>query len=241
MLTFFRKIRKSLIDGSSARKYVLYAIGEIALVVIGILIALQINNWNEWRKDRIKAKEYSAALIESVVKDSLYIYQNVQRAPHENKRYASYVEFLKRGNITAEQLQDSIEGIQIVTPLFSPNTTVLEDLKSTGNLNLFNSAQRNAINDYYDLMLTYKEFQDDQTAAIDNESQELRKYEPAGVDIYKALNIEANPDYINKVLLHNHNRVVLQQTRIRIGEVLGRQILQQGRDLIDMLNEHYHL
>jgi hypothetical protein len=52
MLTFFRKIRKSIIDSSSARKYLLYAIGEIALVVIGILIALQINNWNEWRKDR---------------------------------------------------------------------------------------------------------------------------------------------------------------------------------------------
>ena len=50
MLTFLRKIRKSLIESSSARKYVLYAIGEIALVVIGILIALQINNWNENRK-----------------------------------------------------------------------------------------------------------------------------------------------------------------------------------------------
>ena len=47
MLTFLRKIRKSLIESGIARKYLLYAIGEIALVVIGILIALQINNWNE--------------------------------------------------------------------------------------------------------------------------------------------------------------------------------------------------
>jgi hypothetical protein len=54
MLTFLRKIRKSFIEPGSARKYLLYALGEIALVVIGILIALQINNWNEWRKDRIK-------------------------------------------------------------------------------------------------------------------------------------------------------------------------------------------
>tara|TARA_Y100000385_G_C13099534_1_gene643585 strand:- start:2936 stop:3121 length:186 start_codon:yes stop_codon:yes gene_type:complete len=52
MLTLLRKIRKSLIDSGSSRKYLLYAIGEIALVVIGILIALQINNWNESRKDR---------------------------------------------------------------------------------------------------------------------------------------------------------------------------------------------
>jgi hypothetical protein len=50
MLTFLRKIRKSLIESGSTRKYILYAIGEIALVVIGILIALQINNWNEGRQ-----------------------------------------------------------------------------------------------------------------------------------------------------------------------------------------------
>lgn len=61
MLTFLRKIRKSLIESDSVtsdrviragRKYLLYAIGEITLVVIGILIALQINNWNEHKKVR---------------------------------------------------------------------------------------------------------------------------------------------------------------------------------------------
>ncbi len=56
MLTFLRKVRKSLIESGSTQKYLIYAIGEIALVVIGILIALQINNWNEWRKDRVLEK-----------------------------------------------------------------------------------------------------------------------------------------------------------------------------------------
>ena len=54
MLAFLRKIRRSLIESGSTRKYLLYAIGEIALIVIGILIALQINNWNEFRKERKK-------------------------------------------------------------------------------------------------------------------------------------------------------------------------------------------
>ena len=61
MLKFFRTIRKKLIEhpskgrtGDNVRKYLLYAIGEILLVVIGILIALQVNNWNEDRKDRYK-------------------------------------------------------------------------------------------------------------------------------------------------------------------------------------------
>ncbi|MEM6516972.1 MAG: DUF6090 family protein, partial [Bacteroidota bacterium] len=51
MIKFFRNIRKTLLTENRFNKYLLYAIGEIVLVVIGILIALQINNWNENRKD----------------------------------------------------------------------------------------------------------------------------------------------------------------------------------------------
>lgn len=54
MLIFFRRLRKRVIERPSIRKYILYAIGEIALVVLGILIALQINNWSENRKHLIK-------------------------------------------------------------------------------------------------------------------------------------------------------------------------------------------
>ena len=52
MIKFFRKIRHNLMETRKTTKYFKYAIGEIILVVIGILIALQINNWNEERKNR---------------------------------------------------------------------------------------------------------------------------------------------------------------------------------------------
>ncbi|SFR34816.1 hypothetical protein SAMN04490243_0891 [Robiginitalea myxolifaciens] len=52
MLRFFRRIRQNLLQENKFSKYLLYALGEILLVVIGILIALQINNWNEERKAR---------------------------------------------------------------------------------------------------------------------------------------------------------------------------------------------
>ncbi|MDM9630262.1 DUF6090 family protein [Robiginitalea aurantiaca] len=52
MLRFFRQIRQRLLTDNKFSKYLLYAVGEILLVVIGILIALQVDRWNELRKDR---------------------------------------------------------------------------------------------------------------------------------------------------------------------------------------------
>lgn len=51
MIKFFHTFRKKLIEQNNVRKYLLYAIGEIMLLVIGILIALQVNNWNQNRID----------------------------------------------------------------------------------------------------------------------------------------------------------------------------------------------
>ena len=54
MIKFFRKIRQNLLSNGETGKYLKYAVGEIVLVVIGILIALGINNWNESRKENLK-------------------------------------------------------------------------------------------------------------------------------------------------------------------------------------------
>ncbi len=53
MIKFFRQIRQQLLSENKTGKYLKYAIGEIILVMIGILLALQVNNWNEIRKERI--------------------------------------------------------------------------------------------------------------------------------------------------------------------------------------------
>jgi len=69
MIPFFRKIRKTLADDNKPIKYLRYAIGEIVLVVIGILIALQINNWNESRKLNMIEKDVIENLIEDLQSD----------------------------------------------------------------------------------------------------------------------------------------------------------------------------
>jgi len=62
MIKFFRRIRQKLLSENKFSKYLLYAIGEIILVVIGILIALQINTWNQERLNNIEKKELLAEL-----------------------------------------------------------------------------------------------------------------------------------------------------------------------------------
>jgi len=73
MLHFFRKIRRDLIDNSKSYKYFKYAIGEIVLVVLGILIALQINNWNENRNISKTELALLANLKNEINSDILYL------------------------------------------------------------------------------------------------------------------------------------------------------------------------
>ena len=69
MLPFFRKIRKNMADDNRPLQYARYAVGEVLLVVIGILIALQINNWNEDKKGKEELKQYLSSLKENIKED----------------------------------------------------------------------------------------------------------------------------------------------------------------------------
>ena len=65
MIKFFRRIRQQLLTKNKFSKYLLYVIGEIVLVMVGILLALQVNNWNEQRKSNLQEK----ALLEELQKN----------------------------------------------------------------------------------------------------------------------------------------------------------------------------
>lgn len=74
MIKLLRNIRHRLIESGSLRKYLVYALGEIVLVVIGILIALQINNWNEEHKVRQSIQVYLQNLKENITDDRSNMY-----------------------------------------------------------------------------------------------------------------------------------------------------------------------
>ena len=85
MIKFFRKIRQKLLTENKFSKYLLYAIGEILLVVIGILIALQINNQNEFKKERIVENDYLSRIRLDLQKDTISLKNNI-------KKFKNYLE-----------------------------------------------------------------------------------------------------------------------------------------------------
>lgn len=78
MIQFFRRIRRQLLSENRVTKYLAYAIGEIVLVVIGILIALQLNNANEARKHAIELKAGMVALVKEIDRNIRYVERRIQ-------------------------------------------------------------------------------------------------------------------------------------------------------------------
>ncbi|MEP0134446.1 MAG: DUF6090 family protein [Eudoraea sp.] len=84
MINFFRKIRRKLADDNKPLKYMRYAIGEIVLVVVGILIALSVNNWNEFKKDRETEKKAIINLAENMELNINQVERKIARIQKDN-------------------------------------------------------------------------------------------------------------------------------------------------------------
>ena len=79
MTPFFRRIRHKLANDNQFLKYSRYAIGEIILVVIGILIALQINNWNEERQLKKSVDVYLNRLVEDLNNEHIIYHMPINK------------------------------------------------------------------------------------------------------------------------------------------------------------------
>ena len=115
MFRFFRQIRQHLLTENKFSKYLLYAIGEILLVVIGILIALQVDNWNEQREQRQTARRYLASLIEDVTAD---VDQFQRRSDQALFRFHSGQQLLK----WIGEAPVSLRPEETISPLTAQNT-----------------------------------------------------------------------------------------------------------------------
>ncbi|MDT0558333.1 DUF6090 family protein [Ichthyenterobacterium sp. W332] len=105
MIKFFRKIRYNLMSENKTGKYLKYAIGEIILVMVGILLALQVNNWNEGRKDIKKAHEILIDVKENAEFNIIQFKKDIE----ENKNVLNSIDILLN-NITVTKIyNDSLD------------------------------------------------------------------------------------------------------------------------------------
>ena len=136
MISALRKLRYAIIGQNTTSKYLRYAIGEIILVVLGILIALQINNWNEARKDKARAIDYHQRLVEDIdriEKTSISLYTTAKKVL---LTISTTVTALDRGHLATAEEQEAFEYALIWLSRFNYQFSELstyEEMKSSGN------------------------------------------------------------------------------------------------------------
>ncbi|MCA0154402.1 DUF6090 family protein [Winogradskyella vincentii] len=128
MIKFFRHIRRSLINDNKMGKYIKYAIGEIILVVIGILIALQINNWNENKKNEAKLKTYILE-FRNDLKLNLLIFEDEQK--RAKARINNNTNLLKTKDFSAIPVDSLEKLIETFYINFDTKNFVYESFKNS--------------------------------------------------------------------------------------------------------------
>ena len=156
MIKFFRQIRKSMIKENRTTKYLLYAIGEIALVVIGILIALNINNNNE----SFKLKQKELILLTEMQQNLKQDLLRLNSILIKNKERIRSNEIVKLSLETKSPFHDSLKyhfGNTFGNFQLTENTAAWENLKSIGLDLISNDSLRNSLAYLYSTKYIYLE------------------------------------------------------------------------------------
>ena len=122
---------------NKVRSYFLYAIGEIVLVVIGILIALQVNNWNEERKERKREMIYLHKLLEEAERDSSSLQSTIELTEYKITQAERLLDILKNNTTIADTAQ-FVRDVFLVGRGAStrPDLPAYEELIATGSIDI---------------------------------------------------------------------------------------------------------
>jgi len=139
MIKFFRKIRQKLLTEIKFSKYLIYAIGEIILVVIGILIALQINNWNETKKISNSETNYLNVLKLEFEKNQEKLQFAIKTNQNNLKSARKLSDLMSNDstNVTLTKLRSLILGVVNSEVQYRPNNGVINEIINSGKLEIF--------------------------------------------------------------------------------------------------------
>ncbi|QYH40847.1 hypothetical protein GYM62_19335 [Algoriphagus sp. NBT04N3] len=160
MLRFFRHIRKKLIEQDKVRNYIWYALGEIFLVMIGILLALQVNNWNEERKEKKLSDEYLSRIAEDLDRLVEISGNQKQKMREILSSITEAQQLLERGTPLSDYEKEIVDFAKVWFPRTTnqlPTMLTYEEMKESGNLNLIrNIPLRNELAELYSYLLQVK-------------------------------------------------------------------------------------
>lgn len=151
-----------MIDSGKVKSYLLYAVGEIILVVIGILIALQINNWSEEYKDRRLEESYYYKFLEDAHQDQLLLEKLISENNLRLKYANQLLHLLQQEHPERKEVIFLLrEVISKIRFRFRPSTSAFDDLKSNGKLAIIKdlSLKKQLLN-YYAEMEGYGDISD---------------------------------------------------------------------------------
>ena len=129
MLRFFRRLRQNLLPENKFSKYLLYAVGEVLLVVIGILLALQVNTWNE---ERVEKAEEQAILRQLKTEFTLNLAQLDDKIKAKKALISSARTLFDYIDYPEGHPQDSVDFHLSRTIPFSTFDPIVNDLASSG-------------------------------------------------------------------------------------------------------------
>ena len=175
MLRLFRNIRKKLLADGSAARYLLYALGEIALVVIGILLALAINNANEDRVTRKKEQVYLAGLRSdfALSKAKLEELIHVNRQNYEGARQIAAYMSSERERPSEKAFSHLLYNAFANDITFNPNNSLLEEMISSGSLkDIHNTELRRRLTNWSAFLVDIEQ----QEAELDDQRNQLLQY-----------------------------------------------------------------
>ncbi len=145
MLNFFSKNRIRLLRENKFIKYLVYFLGETFLIVVGILIAVQINNWNETRKKDLQRKIYEVSLISELENDIDHLNDLDRHNIIKRNSIKNYFDYYNSEKPDLDILHHKLDSVNSTKIAFYTSAYTIDDLITTGNLSLFSKQKKASI------------------------------------------------------------------------------------------------
>jgi hypothetical protein len=196
MINFFRKSRQESLtnspvgkEGNKYSKYFLYAIGEISLVVIGILIALWVNNWDKETQDQRLGEDLLERIHRDLVQDTINFRSTIISNNNLREEIKGLLVNLYDGVKNIEEVQNmTLIYDKALDQVFSPNDNTYKGMSNSGTLGLIRNVElKEEIVDHYseydqkkELLLTINQWMTGVAVTVDTETDFIK----FGYDVY---------------------------------------------------------